>query len=238
MFDNSDALGNHLIHDGFFRPWDGKHDHRITDDHTLLILDDYNTSNMNNPVFRDFYTDAFRSTDVRRIIILYQTSLRWGRWLDDLAEFLDENPLTLRSFISATVKKQTRRNMVETLDQYYFNNALYRNVTAALDFIHEMRVKDIDVTYCLYENRDFDPPFHGRYWLDNNVGYIVDGSLNNYGVKKVFAQKMDDENYEIIRDLVDREVLRHARPGLTDEDFRRVFDKIERNSSTLFAQIA
>lgn len=236
MFDNADNLGNHLVQDGFFRPWDRNHGNSITDDHTLLILDDYNTSNMVDPVCRDFYTNAFRQTTAQRIIILYQGHIPKNNYiLTKWAEYIDVDAPVLWSYLCACIKKKMGKSLADTVRKSYDSRDLHKNTYAACDFIHEMSLNGIDVSYSLYENDSFDPPFHGRYWLDNNVGYIVDGSLNNYGNKKVFAQKMDDENYEIIRHIVQNDVLNHAAPGLNESDFDRILRKIGDNRERLFS---
>ena len=81
----------------------------------------------------------------------------------------------------------------------------------------------ITVTLHPYSSLDFDPPFHGRYWLTDNKGYIVDGSLQTYPTGRVFAQLMDDENFEIIKHLLfDRCILHNANDfdKLTLDDLR------------------
>ena len=92
------------------------------------------------------------------------------------------------------------------------DNRMEQYVGRSVAFINRMAGEGIAVEYQAYNSLDFNPPFHGRYWINNNLGYIVDGSLNTYGRGRIFAQKMDEENYRIIRDLFDGCVMPNAEP--------------------------
>ena len=137
-FDKASDLGNHLVEDGFFGPWDGNHNQQITEDYALLILDDYNTSNMTNSDIRDFYTHAFRMTKVRCINIFYQGFLKKGSNFREWAEILHEDQSIMWSFLCAAVKKWYGGKFGSSIAHAYINGDLYRNVTSACEFIHEM----------------------------------------------------------------------------------------------------
>ena len=68
----------------------------------------------------------------------------------------------------------------------------------------------ITVTLQPYSSLNFKPPFHGRYWLTDEKGYIVDGSMQTYDSGLIFAQLMDEENFDRIRQLFNTHISNNA----------------------------
>lgn len=92
-----------------------------------------------------------------------------------------------------------------------FNEENKRKVDRALKFIKEMDNIGIRVILHPYYSLNFHPPFHGRYWLTESKGYIVDASLQTYSSGMIFAQLMDEENFNIIkRQLFDNFILNNS----------------------------
>lgn len=199
MFNTPRELNRHLIEDGF--------------EGTLNIIDDYHVKAMPREAIM-FYRDAFSDTNIREINIYYQIKelrgqkrLQREQEIAELSQIIGENPQTLTSFlVFIFTKLRFNGTLQNNLRNLYNSPKANEIIESALDFIAAFERVGIRVHFRPYTSLDFNPPFHGRYWLSEHVGYIVDGSLNNYLRAKVFAQIMDHENFEIIRNLFIEEV--------------------------------
>lgn len=85
------------------------------------------------------------------------------------------------------------------IKELVFSQNPSEKVDKALYFINSMANIGITITLHPYSSLNFNPPFHGRYWLTEEKGYIVDASMQTYGSGLIFAQLMDAENFDIIK---------------------------------------
>lgn len=210
--DNGTSLKDHLRQDEFF----------VNND-TLTIIDDYNIVDIKDDAI-SFYKDSFRYTGVRNIRIYFQIKPVKDKRMEeirDLAHSLGINDNKFLTFCVFLIKGFYPKH--DYIQQIVFKKKNKYKLNKAIDFIYTMDSIGITVTLHPYSSLDFDPPFHGRYWLTDNKGYIVDGSLQTYPTGRVFAQLMDDENFEIIKHLLfDRCILHNANDfdKLTLDDLR------------------
>lgn len=139
---------------------------------TLYILDDYNIDQKLSDNDLHGYVDAIAAVrQIRRVKIFLQNK---GR-KPDRAYLFNVAPGTTEQTLQDNYDKKRR-------------------------FIELFEEECVYCCYIVYPSRLIGrPPFHGRYWLSNTDGFIVDGSINTSIDKLVLAQTMDAENYGIIR---------------------------------------
>lgn len=211
MFEKNEkgnTLHNNLIMDSFFN----------RNEHSLYIIDDYHTKDI-TPEAINFFREGFQNTGLSSITIFYQIKA-----INQNTQFQIENLSTIlgieydefSSFLvflltSINSKNRNVESLEEKLRYQYCKRKAEQTINSTLDFISSMNQVGIDIQYQAYNSLNFKPPFHGRYWINKNKGYIVDGSLNTYTKGKIFAQKMDEENFSIISNLMNDEILPKAR---------------------------
>lgn len=213
------SLRSNLIHDQFFG------EHNIT----LTIIDDYNIIDIKDGAV-DFYIESFEGVGVTNIDIYFQVkeiSEERGQEINNLAHTygLDSNKLLCYCVF---VKKglYPKRDPIEKL---VFSQKSSEKVDKALYFINRMKEIGITVTLHPYSSLNFNPPFHGRYWLTDEKGYIVDASMQTYGSGLIFAQLMDAENFDIIkRQLFDIHIKNKANEfePLTKKDLEDIRNRV------------
>lgn len=213
------SLRSNLIHDQFF----GEHNK------TLTIIDDYNIIDIKDGAV-DFYIESFEGVGVTNIDIYFQVkeiSEERGQEINNLAHTygLDSNKLLCYCVF---VKKglYPKRDPIEKL---VFSQKSSEKVDKALYFINRMKEIGITVTLHPYSSLNFNPPFHGRYWLTDEKGYIVDASMQTYGSGLIFAQLMDAENFDIIkRQLFDIHIKNKANEfePLTKKDLEDIRNRV------------
>lgn len=205
MFENNNngnTLHNHLIQDGFFN----------NGVDSLSIIDDYHTKGINLEAIY-FFQEAFRNTGLRKITIYYQIKQIWPNTAYQINKLADESRINHNElssflvFILTSVNSKTG-TLKENLTDIYRKGISDRTIQSSLHFIDAMSQVSIEVNYQPYNSLNFKPPFHGRYWINQNKGYIVDGSLDTYTKGKIFAQKMDEENFNIISSLMSNDIRR------------------------------
>lgn len=208
------SLRSNLIHDHFF----GEHNNKLT------IIDDYNIVDIKDDAV-DFYIESFEGVGVTNIKIYFQVkaiSEERRQEINNLAHKygLDSNKLLCYCVF---VKKglYPKRFPIEEL---VFSQKPSEKVDKALNFINSMKEIGITVTLQPYSSLNFKPPFHGRYWLTDEKGYIVDGSMQTYGSGLIFAQLMDAENFNRIRQLFNTHISNNANAfeRLTYEDLHDI----------------
>lgn len=195
------SLKSNLIHDQFF----GEHNN------TLTIIDDYNIVDIKDGAV-NFYIESFKGVGVTNINIYFQVkeiSEKRRQDINNLAHTygLDSNKLLCYCVF---VKKGLYPKPVP-IEKLVFSQKPSEKVDKALNFINSMAKIGITVTLHPYSSLNFNPPFHGRYWLTDEKGYIVDASMQTYDSGLIFAQLMDAENFDIIkRQLFDTHILNNA----------------------------
>lgn len=202
--ENGNTLHNHLIDDGFF----------VNGVNYLLIIDDYHTKDIKQDAI-EFYREAFQGVGLRTITIYYQIKKIWDETMDDiyyLSNQLNINQNELITFLVFLLTSVNSNNgpLESRLTEIYSRGTANRQIQSSLQFIDAMESIGINVRYKPYTSLRFKPPFHGRYWINQNAGYIVDGSLNTFTNGRVFAQKMDTENFNIISNLMNNEIKQRA----------------------------
>lgn len=99
-----------------------------------------------------------------------------------------------------------QRKPFRTVEQSLFNCS-FRDIHKNPNYINKLKFvelfqnKGITCQYIVYPQNIIQPALHGRYWLSKTGGFIVDGSLNTAESKAVLVQVMDNENFNIIKDL-------------------------------------
>lgn len=194
------SLRSNLIHDQFF----GEHNN------TLTIIDDYNIVDIKDGAV-NFYIESFEGVGVTNIDIYFQVkkiSKKRRQEINNLAHTygLDSNKLLCYCVF---VKKGLYPKQVP-IKELVFSQKSSEKVDKALNFINSMAEIGITVTLQPYSSLNFKPPFHGRYWLTDEKGYIVDGSMQTYGSGLIFAQLMDVENFDRIRQLFNTHIKNNA----------------------------
>lgn len=198
--ENGNTLHNHLIDDGFF----------VNGVDYLSIIDDYHTKDIKSEAI-NFYRKAFQGVGLRTITIYYQIKEIFPKiqqQIENLSRCLhiDQNELTTFLVFLLTSVNSKKITLESRLTEIYSRGIADREIQSSLQFIGTMERIGIRVRYQPYNSLEFEPPFHGRYWINQNAGYIVDGSLDTYTTGMIFAQKMDTENFKIISNLMNTEV--------------------------------
>lgn len=221
MFQNTiggTSLRSNLIHDQFF----GEHNN------TLTIIDDYNIVDIKDGAV-NFYIESFEGVGVTNIDIYFQVkkiSKKRRQEINNLAHTygLDSNKLLCYCvFVRKGFPKWG------SIKELVFSQRPLEEVDKALYFINRMKEIGITVTLHPYSSLNFNPPFHGRYWLTDEKGYIVDASMQTYGSGLIFAQLMDAENFYIIkRELFDTRIKNNANEfePLTKQDLDDIINKV------------
>lgn len=212
MFQNTidgTSLRSNLIHDHFF----GEHNNKLT------IIDDYNIVDIKDGAV-DFYIESFEGVGVTNIKIYFQVkaiSKERRQEINNLAHTYGLDSNKLLGYCVFVKKGFSQRGSIKEL---VFSQKSSEKVDKALYFINRMAEIGITVTLQPYSSLNFKPPFHGRYWLTDEKGYIVDGSMQTYGSGLIFAQLMDAENFDRIRQLFNTHISNNANAfkPLTKED--------------------
>lgn len=205
MFTNNE-LQKHLIEDGFFE-----------NNSELIMIDDYNCLNISDEAI-DFFVNSFENTGVQIIKIYYQVKLpgrpmnleNYKRVIEAYANKCHIDKNLFEGFLHL-INKDNKTNISNL-----FNNIakqwdkIYNYINQYKKFYERMENIGVFVKFYPYKSLSLEPPFHGRYWLTpNGKGYIVDGSLSTYGRGRIFAQRMDEENYSLIYDLYRGKIIQN-----------------------------
>lgn len=203
-------LHEHLISDGFF---DGS-------EHDLSIIDNYHTKDIREDAV-DYYVGEFKDVGLHNLTVYFLYKGTYDKYEDELFELTkriqgnitsDELKVFLTFFTKTPRKGESLNQMLQSYYSNEYSRGSYRNraekeINATLYFITRMKAEcGIEVTYQAYDSINMRPPFHGRYWINSNCGYIVDGSLNTFSSARIFAQKMDEENYSIIKEMFNHKI--------------------------------
>lgn len=159
---------------------------------TLYIVDDYNIDcNMSDETINNFI-DAISSVPrIKNVIVFIQRK-----------------------------RGKSKESLLFNYNPSYPNN-LENSYRKKRRFIEAFQDKGIKCTYVIYPRFNVTPPFHGRYWLSNTGGFIVDGSLNTAENKTVLVQVMDYENFELIKNMT-RTITDFTNPNLEFFDISRL----------------
>ena len=205
MFTNNE-LQKHLIEDGFFE-----------NNSELIMIDDYNCLNISDEAI-DLFVNSFENTGVEIIKIYYQVKLpgrpmnleNYKRVIEAYANKCHIDKNLFEGFLHL-INKDNKTNISNL-----FNNIakqwdkIYNYINQYKKFYERMENIGVFVKFYPYKSLSLEPPFHGRYWLTpNGKGYIVDGSLSTYGRGRIFAQRMDEENYSLIYDLYRGKIIQN-----------------------------
>ena len=159
----------------------------------LVIIDDYCTNSMSDAA-KQFFRTNFRHPNLRHITFYFQPKRIKKdiyRQILDLGEKLNVNGYKLESFLLMTVDKFSD-DLIQCLRNIYANQ-ITTSANRTIDLIQSLQ-DSVQITYQLYSNHNIKPPLHGRYWITENRGFIVDASLNTFRKGKIFVQEMDKEN--------------------------------------------
>ena len=228
MFERT-ILKDHFESDDFF-----------SNSSTLFIIDNYNVFGIDNDAI-NFYVNNFRDSGCRKIEIYFQVNFEKDKnhedLINNLADKCDFDYNTFHSIYSLLrikfhYSKQNDPNK-EKLFMNSFKKSIYK-VVRAKSFVRRMKEIGIEVVLIPFSEAKINPPFHGRYWLirpdnKNGKGYIVDASLNTYGKGKVFAQLMDNENFERISELFDDLIVKSTfGVKICLEELEYIIDKLNK----------
>ena len=198
---NGTTLRENLINDGFF-----------DDSDILNIVDDYNIVDIEDDAI-DFYFKTFNDINLRTINIYFQVkeiSEQRKIEIEDLARYYEMDGVLLLALCVFLMKGLYPPHT--PVRDLLLKQSNYHKLVKAIRFVERLRDIGIDVVIHPYSSLNFKPPFHGRYWFTEDRGYIVDASLNTYGRGLIFAQRMDDVNFHIIKDeLIERYVIPNSR---------------------------
>ena len=205
----------------FKKPKEGEkslREHLIEDLHTgedndvLNIIDDYHVKNISDEAI-EFYVDSFLNTGIKRLTLYYQIyngkfTSNQEREIKIIASNCNTNESIIVSFLTLCFGRFKKEDsIIEKIKSENGKYVVKRITTNVLKFIDQMADVGIEVWLKPYDNLRLRPPFHGRYWLNKEAGYIVDGSLDTFLKHRVFAQLMDEENYEIISELFKKYII-------------------------------
>lgn len=217
MFTNNE-LQKHLIEDGFFE-----------NNSELIMIDDYNCLNISDEAI-DFFVNSFENTGVEIIKIYYQVKLpgrpkdleNYKRVIEAYANKCHINKNLFEGFLHL-INKDNKTNISNLFNKIANNwDKINNYINQYKKFYERMENIGISVKFYPYKSLSLKPPFHGRYWLTpKGAGYIVDGSLSTYGKGRIFAQRMDEENYSIVYGLYQDEILDNTimQNGVNKEQF-------------------
>ena len=139
---------------------------------TLYIIDDYNVdSNMTDEMLQDFVKIISGVKQIKHVKIYIQK--KYSRRKAEVNLFPGKDPKDIEK--------------------------IRQNCTKKIQFIEAFMSHGIECSYIIYPKMKH--PFHGRYWLSQTNGFIVDGSINTAQSKMVLVQVMDQENYDLISDM-------------------------------------
>lgn len=206
-------------------------------DNTLSIIDNYHLIGL-GPKSDEFYKKEFLATENLKVIDIYFDLHYEERELNENYEYLAhyryyEDPRDLVELMTvlyfARIKFGSEKPAKERLKILDIKNS--GGYKRLIKFVRELDQVNVEVRFRPYNSLQmkpkFEPPFHGRYWFGGSAGYIVDGSLNTFETGMVFAQKMDDTNYEFIHNIfVNRIVKNNNNVILTLRDIERLTDEI------------
>ena len=148
-----------------------------TEKKILHIIDDYNVNDSMSIESVEKLADAISSIkDLRCVKFYIQNTKRPKK--SDLA------------LLRATASTKIDRKLSD--------------VERKLKIVELLKTKKINCSFVIYPYAKDELPFHGRYWLGDNKGYIVDGSICTADKKLVLVQLMDRDNYKIVRDKADK----------------------------------
>ncbi len=238
MLDKAFILSMHLTKDGFFQ----------NGVDYLNIIDDYSTKGIKDNAI-DFYINGFKNTGVHNINIYYQIrpiNPNLNGVISNVSRITRVNSITrITSFLTFILNTVSSRGSADGCDSsliakiakaYSSDYNKTNNIIITTErFVNAFRLNGINVVFRPYSSLGFNPPFHGRYWINENKGYIVDGSLNTYSSGRIFAQLMDQENFSIISDLLKNNVEPN-RAGFSElriEDLLDIHQKFIRYSNEL-----
>lgn len=192
------------------------HEHLIKDfnlinatDKTLHIIDNYNVKTLYDQTSVDFYRDSFRETYINQIIFYNQVDLNENDLdeIHNLSNRLDLNFEELISFVSIfRSKSKDNKPIIEELKLLVRRTKYpWAHFKSTVNFMNCFR--EIGINVKIHPYQAFTKNYiHGRYWIniDPNIkkGCLVDGSLNCYPNALIIAQKMDEENYDIISKIL------------------------------------
>ena len=188
---------------------------------TLYIIDDYNIMGMKEEAL-NFYSESFDKVGCHTIHIYFQVDsdkdVIFDYMINDLANACGINQEVFHSIYTVLHtnfhfnfnSKDNQVNSKEAFENAFISTlkkCLWK-LNSAIKFIENMNILGIYVDLIPFSDSKIEPPpFHGRYWLsisddkkDGN-GYIVDASLNTFGKGRIFAQLMDKENFDLLKDF-------------------------------------
>ena len=224
-----DTLKEHFKLDDFF-----------SNSNTLLIIDNYNVFGIDSDAI-NFYVNNFQNVGCSKIEIYFQVNFVKDKNYEDLINNLadkcgfDYNTFhSIYSLLRTKLyyNKQNGPNK-EKLFINSFKKSIYK-IVRAKSFVSRMKEIGIEVVLIPFSEAKINPPFHGRYWLirsdnKNGKGYIIDASLNTYGKGKVFAQLMDNENFERISELFDDLIVKSTfGVKICLEELEYIIDKLNK----------
>lgn len=231
-----------------------RNDHIVGNDGVLNIIDDYHAKTMDDSQI-EFFTNAFKALNnpefivdgkkyINTVKIFYQIKISdpsvrsyYGK-LCRLSQEMNIESRQLPAFIHLCTTKRVqnflRDKRIKEIDSPRKLRDLFavkseevlKCLRGVIDFGQSLSTAGINVEYKAYSSSELMPPFHGRYWLGNKSGYIVDGSLNTYGKGKIFVQLMDEENYEMINSFFKRNITNNVLCTLSTTEITELLNKI------------
>ena len=205
-----------------------RNDHFFDTTQTLNIIDDYNILDIKDDAIA-FYVKSFNGLGVKNINIYFQVKFVTQQRRNEIEEICSEHEGINQNKLLAFclfIKKGLYPNR-KRIKEIVFTNANLKKVNRALVFIKEMKSVGITITLYPYYSFNINPSFHGRYWITEEKGYIVDGSLQTYSTGMIFAQLMDDVNFKIIKEQIfDEQIKNNARvfESLSRDDIETLKD--------------
>lgn len=228
-----------------------RNDHIVGNDGVLNIIDDYHAKAMDDSQI-EFFTTAFKALNnpefivdgmkyINTVKIFYQIKVnnpnvrRYWRKLRRLSQEMNVEFYQLLAFVHLCTTQNISSFLRGGIDNPENLRDLFIEkgkevsgclVRGVIGFGESLNEAGINVNYVAYSSSELMPPFHGRYWLGNQNGYIVDGSLNTYGKGKIFVQLMDEENYEMINSFFKGNITNNVLCTLSTTKIANLLNKI------------
>ena len=192
----------------------------ISEEHNVLsIMDKHHIEDINEEAI-DFFASEFSKVEHLRFVDIYyelnvpnndenSNVLLIQEFINKYNDYNLEDVLSVLGFANIHLSKHEngKKEQSEQKERVKISNISLdknRRIERMLKFANTVRDYSngrVEIRFRPYNSINLRPPFHGRYWLSHEAGYIVDGSLNTFSKGMIFAQLMDNENYRIISNI-------------------------------------
>ena len=200
------------------------HKHLLEDfknikDCTLHILDNYNIIGINNENTIDFYVNAFKNTNIRKIIFYYgvdKLDSSQESFIDDIAKNINSDFDKVYALIRMIGNFSNIKGLdfgIKISNEYMGRSFGFNKINSVVHFVRGLERNNISIEFQPYLKLT-KKYLHGRYWIYNDlvkkIGYSIDGSFSTYPRGLVLAHLLDQEDFDIIYNKLNNEVIPNA----------------------------